>query len=57
MASDDPKSPKKKINIISPVLCMAIGAGLGAAFDQIAIGAGIGLVLGLLWAGTTHRER
>jgi hypothetical protein len=56
MASDDPKPPKKRINIMSPVLCMAVGAGLGAAFDQIAIGAGIGLALGLLWAGITHRE-
>ena len=52
MAKDDPKPPKKKINIISPVLCMAIGAGLGEAFGQIAIGAGIGLMLGLIWAGT-----
>jgi hypothetical protein len=51
MPNDDPKSPKKKISIMSPLLCMAIGAGLGVAFGQIAIGAGIGLVLGLLWAG------
>jgi hypothetical protein len=51
MTNNDPKSPKQKINIISPVLCMAVGAGLGIVFDQIAIGAGIGLALGLLWPG------
>ena len=58
MPNDETKPPKKKINIIwPPIVFLAIGAGLGVVFhpgndQQIAIWAGIGLVLGLIWSST-----
>ena len=39
-------SPKEKHNMTWFILCLATGTGLGAAFDQVAIGVAIGIILG-----------
>jgi hypothetical protein len=50
------EQPKTEKPAVPFLLCLAIGAGLGAALGNVAIGAALGLVAGILFSSRPRKS-